>query len=211
MVQPISEQVMFAQSVSAILETLINQVLRYNLHGTRVLKPLSGKTLTLQLAELTFPLSFTVSDEKLHVISSEEHFDCRIITSINSLLALNKSQQLTELIKNDQLDIQGDLKIAQRFADLTQSLDIDWQTELAKRIGDVPTYKIGQLGRQLLQKLNFAAQQISADASEWLVHEKSLLVTAAELSYFSHNVCTLAQDASVLNQRLDHLIKHLNN
>lgn len=204
--QTISQQLMFAQALSALLETVINQFLRYNLHGTKALKPLSGKTLTVKLAELPFPLSFTISHEKIHVTTSDEHNDCCIITSISTLIELNKEQQLTDLIKNDKLDIQGDLKVAQRFSEIAQTLDIDWQSELAKRIGDIPAYKLGELGRQLVKKLNFASQQIQADASEWLVHEKRLMVTAAEISYFSDDVEQLAKKAHVLSQRIEQLI-----
>jgi ubiquinone biosynthesis protein UbiJ len=207
--QSISQQLMFAQTLSAVLETLINQFLRYNLHGTRALKPLSEKTLTVKLAELPFPLSFSVSDEKIHVTTNDEHNNCCLITSISTLIELKKEQQLTDLIKNDKLDIQGDLKVAQRFADIAQTLDIDWQSELAKRIGDIPTYKIGLLGRQLLNKLSFAAKQIPADASEWLVHEKRLIITAAELSYFSRDVEHTEQQAADLNHRIDQLMNRI--
>jgi ubiquinone biosynthesis protein UbiJ len=207
--QTISQQLMLAQTLSAVLETLINQFLRYNLHGTRALKPLSEKTLTVKLAELPFPLSFSVSDEKIHVTTNDEHNHCCLITSISTLIELKKEQQLTDLIKNNKLDIQGDLKVAQRFADIAQTLDIDWQSELAKRIGDIPTYKIGLLGRQLLNKLSFAATQIPADASEWLVHEKRLIITAAELSYFGRDVEHTEQQTADLNQRIDQLINRI--
>lgn len=207
MAQTLSQQLMFAQTLSALLETLINQFLRYNLHGTLALKPLAEKTLTVKLTELPFPLSFTINHEKIHVTTNDEHNDCCLITSISTLIELNKEQQLTDLIKNDKLDIQGDLKVAQRFAEIAQTLDIDWQSELAKRIGDIPAYKLGQLGRKLLSKLNFTTAQIQADASEWLVHEKRLMLTAAEMSYFSHDVEQVEQQVCDLSQRLEQLIK----
>lgn len=202
----ISQQFMFAQALSAVIETLINQFLKYNLSGTQALKPLSEKTLTVKLAELPFALSFSVSDEKIHVTTNDEHSDCCIITSIKTLVELKKEQQLTDLIKNDKLDIQGDLKVAQHFANIAETLDIDWQSELAKRIGDIPTYKLGRIGAKLLKKLNFATTQIQADASEWLVHEKRLLVTAAEIVSFSLDVERAEQKASALSQRIDELI-----
>ena len=202
----ISQQFMFAQALSAVIETLINQFLKYNLSGTQALKPLSEKTLTVKLAELPFALSFSVSDEKIHVTTNDEHSDCCIITSIKTLVELKKEQQLTDLIKNDKLDIQGDLKVAQHFANIAETLDIDWQSELAKRIGDIPTYKLAKIGAKLLKKLNFATTQIQADASEWLVHEKRLLVTAAEIVSFSLDVERAEQKASALSQRIDELV-----
>jgi ubiquinone biosynthesis protein UbiJ len=210
MPQTMSQQLMFAQALSAILEKLIEQFLRYNLHGTRALKPLSEKTLTVKLGELPFPLSFTVNNEKVHVSTSEAHYDCCLVTSVSTLIELQKEQQLTDLIRNDKLDIQGDLKVAQRFADIAQSLDIDWQSELAKRIGDIPAYKLGQLGRKIVDKLNFASQQIQADASEWLVHEKRLIVTSTELLSFSHDVDVIEQQLPKLSQRIENLINRFN-
>ena len=210
MPQTMSQQLMFAQALSAILEKLIEQFLRYNLHGTRALKPLSEKTLTVKLGELPFPLSFTVNNEKVHVSTSEAHYDCCLVTSVSTLIELQKEQQLTDLIRNDKLDIQGDLKVAQRFADIAQSLDIDWQSELAKRIGDIPAYKLGQLGRKIVDKLNFARQQIQADASEWLVHEKRLIVTSAELSSFNRDVDVIEQQLPKLSQRIENLINRFN-
>jgi ubiquinone biosynthesis protein UbiJ len=209
MPQTISQQLMFAQTLSAILETVINQFMGYNLHGTWALKLLSDKTLTIKLAELQFPLSFTVSDEKIHVSSNDEDNDCCLITSISSLIELKKEQQLTDLIKNNKLDIQGDLQVAQRFADIAQTLDIDWQSELAKRIGDIPAYKLGQLSRKLLKTLNFAGTKIQVDASDWLIHQKRLIITAAEMSYFNHDVEDVEQQVSALSQRLDKLTKHI--
>ncbi|SEL78730.1 ubiquinone biosynthesis protein UbiJ [Colwellia chukchiensis] len=203
----LGEPLLFAQALSAALETLINQLLRYNMQGTRALRPLSGKTLTVQLTELNMPLSFTISHEKVHVTSSDEHYHCCIRTSVSTLLAFNKNQQLTDLIKNDQLDIQGDLKVAQRFAEIAQTLDIDWQSEIAKRIGDMPTYQLGRVGRSLREKINFARTQIQADASEWLVHEQRLLVTAGELAYFSRDVEQVTAKLHALQQRLDALNK----
>lgn len=196
---------MFAQALCSVIEKLINQALVYNIHGARALKPLHEKTLTVKLAELGFPLSFYVNDDTIHVLASDEHNDCTLITSISSLVALKEQQQLTELIKQDKLDILGDIKVAQRFADIAESLDIDWQTELAKRIGDIPAYKLGQLGKNVLSKLTFAAEQIQADASEWFVHEKKMIVTESELTAFNKEVTQVTKELDDISQRIDAL------
>ena len=203
---------MFAQALSAVIETLFNQALVYNLHGTQALIPLNEKTLTLKLAELGFPLNFSVHAEKIHLTTGDlPESDCTLTTSIKTLVELKNQQKLTALIKQDKLDIDGDIKIAQRFAAIAESLDIDWRSELAKRIGDIPTYKIGQLGKSLVNKLNFAAQQIQADASEWLVHEKKLMVTGSELSSFYQQVAQTSAQVELVSQRIENLIKQQNN
>lgn len=201
---------MFAQTLSAVIEKLVNQALMYNLHGTRALMPLNEKTLTVKLAELGFPLNFSINSEKIHVTSGDRQNDCCLTSSIKTLIALKEQQKLTDLIKQGQLDIDGDIKVAQRFADIASSVDIDWRSELAKRIGDIPTYKIGQLGKNLAEKLAFARQQIQSDASEWLVHEKNILVTNSELSYYYQGVKQISEHVEQVSERIEHLINQHN-
>lgn len=201
----ISQQLLFAQALSAVIESLFNQALVYNLNGTRSLIPLNEKTLTVKLAELAFPLNFSVNNEKIHITSGIVAGDCTITSSIKTLLALKEQQKLTDLIKQGKLDIDGDIKIAQQFSAIAESLDIDWQSELAKRIGDIPTYKIGQFNKALAKKLSFALQQIQADASEWLVHEKNLIVTNNELSTFYLHLNHVTTQVEQVAQRIEHL------
>ncbi len=182
---------MYQQAICAVLEKTINKALLLSLNGTKGLIGINQKCLLVHLSEFGFPLSFVICEGKVLVTSLSEHPDCAIHTSIKTLIALKKEQQLTELIKQDKLDIEGDLKVAQQFAQLAETLDIDWQTELAKHIGDIPTYKLTQFGKNIGKKLNFATKQIEADSTEWLVHEKRLIVARSEISAFNLQVSEL--------------------
>jgi ubiquinone biosynthesis protein UbiJ len=189
------------------LERLVNKALALNLQGTQGLDKLEQKTLSIHLQEIGFPLSFTVSAQTVLINTLIEHTDCTINTSVNTLLLLKKEQQLTELIKQDKLDISGDIKVAQTFAHIAETLNIDWQSELAKHIGDIPTYKLTQTGKSIGSKLKFAAQQIQADASEWLVHEKKLVVTSSQISHFNQQVCDIEKQVEQLVQQTEILLK----
>ena len=193
---------MYQQVICTVLEKVINKALYLSLNGNGGLTSLNQKCLVVHLSELAFPLSYMVSEDKVLVTSLAEHPDCAIHTSIKTLIALKKEQQFTELIKQDKLDIVGDIKVAQQFAQLAETLNIDWQTELAKHIGDVPTYKLTQLGKKIGDKLMFAAKQIEADSTEWLVHEKRLTVTRSEISAFNLQVCELDIQTEALNEKL---------
>lgn len=198
------------QALSAVLETMINQALAMNMNNNSQLTLLFDKCLTINLAELGFPLCFHIVDNyqtfeapvSILVNGNAEHSDCTIDTSLKTLWQLKQDQQLTELIKQDKLNLQGDMKIAQQFLAFFEQLTIDWPSELAKHIGDVPTYKLLQLGNVLKQKLTFAQQQIQADSSEWLLHEQQLLVTDSELISFSNAVDSTVKDLAVLEQRI---------
>jgi ubiquinone biosynthesis protein UbiJ len=95
--------------------------------------------------------------------------------------------------------------VAQLFANIAESLEIDWQSEIAKHIGDIPTYKLSKFGKNVAKNFNSATQQIQADASEWLVHEKRLVVTSSQLHRFSQQVSEVSRQADTLSERIQRL------
>ena len=195
-------QIMHQQAFCSVLEKILNKALSLNIHGLQVLTPLEQKTLTLELAELAFSISFSINQQTILVTTLTERSDCQLKTSISTLVELQKEQQLTELIKQGKLDILGDIKVAQQFASVFEQLTIDWQSELAQHIGDIPTYKLSQFSLWLTDKMTFASQQIQADASEWLVHEKRLVVTNSQISAFNQQVKEVTSDVANIERRL---------
>ncbi|MFQ3339668.1 MAG: ubiquinone biosynthesis protein UbiJ, partial [Colwellia sp.] len=138
----LGKRLLLPQVATATFELIINKALALNNNKSVSFAAVAQKTLTLELAELPFTLCFTVntsaSKTLIIVRSGTEFSDCTINTSINTLNKLKAHKSLTQLIKQDELDITGDIKIAQQFANIAQSLEIDWQTELAKYLGDLP-------------------------------------------------------------------------
>lgn len=205
----VTSNLMISQILTSTLEILINKTLTFSTN-TASLEKLTQKTLTLVLEELGFPLSFTVCNTAesptIVVTTLTECADCTINTSISTLRELKAEQPITELIKQDKLDLTGDIKVAQQFASVAENLDIDWQSELANHIGDIPTYKLMQLGKRVSEKVQFATKQIKADTSEYIVHEKRLLVTRSQIDQFNQQVFEASEQVDQLDQRISQLI-----
>ena len=210
----ITSNLMISQLLTSTLEVLINKALSLSTTNAS-LENLTQKTLTLELADLGFPLSFTVyktiKNSQIMVTALTERADCTINTSLSTLRELKAEQQITELIKQDKLDLTGDIKVAQQFASVAENLDIDWQSELANHIGDIPTYKLIQLGKRVSTKVQFAAKQIKADASEYIVHEKRLVVTRSQIEQFNQQVVKVVEQVNELDQRISQLINNKSN
>ena len=205
----VTSNLMISQILTSTLEILINKTLTFSTN-TASLEKLTQKTLTLVLEELGFPLSFTVCNTAesptIVVTTLTECADCTINTSISTLRELKAEQPITELIKQDKLDLTGDIKVAQQFASVAENLDIDWQSELANHIGDIPTYKLMQLGKRVSEKVQFATKQIKADTSEYIVHEKRLVVTRSQIDQFNQQVFEASEQVDQLDQRISQLI-----
>lgn len=201
---------MLQQALTSSIELLINKVLSLNTSQIDLTK-LEQKTLTIILSELSFPISFSVNNNKIIVSALTERANCTINTSIKTLQALKAEQQLTELIKQDKLDLTGDIKTAQQFVHLAENLNIDWQSELAIHIGDMPTHKLMQVGKKIVNKFQFASKQIQADASEFIVHEKRLVVTRSQIEQFTQQVSQVSNQVDEISTRIEALTKGLSN
>jgi len=206
----IANELLLPQVLTAALELLINKALLLNINKGLSLQTVSEKTLTLELAELAFPLSFTVSSQAEVMVSSlTERSDCTISTSVSTLKKLKADQQITQLIKQGELDVIGDVKIAQQFAAIAQSLEIDWQSELAKHIGDVPTHKILQFGNKITKTLGKHSTQLQADVGEYIVHEKRLVATNGQVKRFNQQVADVSNKVDKINSRINTLFSQL--
>lgn len=201
---------MLQQVLTSSIELLINKVLPLNTSKID-LKKLEQKTLTIILSELSFPISLSVDNNEVIVSGLTDRADCTINTSIKTLQELKAEQQLTELIKQGKLDLAGDIKVAQQFANLAENLNIDWQSELATHIGDMPTHKLIRLGKKVNDKLQFAAKQIKSDASEYIVHEKRLVVTRSQIEQFNQQVSQVSSQVDDISARIETLTKGLSN
>ncbi|NMP16155.1 SCP2 sterol-binding domain-containing protein [Thalassotalea sp. Y01] len=203
------DQLMPKQALTALLETLANHLLALDNNTAAALEKLDNRSLTLLINEVGFPLTFHVSNQHINVIANKLNDDCLIATNLDTLIKLKDLELLTSLIKSGELDIIGDVKVAQQFAAIQENLDIDWQTLLAERIGDVPTHQLTKLLDWLQRKINFAKQQISEDASEYFLHEARLVVTEPEILDFNQQVAELAKQTDTLQQQLNSILAKL--
>ena len=192
------------QVLHIALETLINKSLLLSVEQPS-LAHLEQKTLTLELSDFTSPISFTVASNKLLVHANTERSDCTIKTSLRSLQKLKVEQQLTSLIKEGELDFLGDIKVAQQFSAVVEQLNIDWQSELANYIGDVPAHQLLSLGHKVTGKAKVTVKAMHNDVFEYLIHEKRLVVTHSEINIFNQGVSQVSAKVELLSRSLNKL------
>jgi len=212
----IMDFLLLPQMFSAAIETIINKALLINSNqdiNDNALNALDQASLTVQLVELSFPISLTVNAQDRHqpviVGAMVERSDCVISTSVSTLKKIKAEQQITQLIKAGELDVEGDIKVAQQFVNIAQQLTIDWQSELAKQLGDVPTHKLIALGNQISKKIKVTSEQIEKDMTEYLVYEKRLIVTSTQINHFNDTVKEVEHQTKKLSERVESLTKNV--
>ena len=213
----LTKRLLLPQAATASVELIINKALGLNHNKSVSFTAIADKTLTLELAELDFQLCFTVSTQAstttnqafVMVRTKSDASDCTIKTSLGTLKKVKNNQSLTQLIKDDELDVVGDIKVAQQFAAIAQSLEIDWRSEIAKHLGDVPTHKLLNLGHKFTQSVKAKGKQLEADIGEYIVHEKRLTVTTSQINNFNKKTKDIATQVEGVSARIDKLLAKL--
>ncbi|MCH2055974.1 MAG: SCP2 sterol-binding domain-containing protein [Thalassotalea sp.] len=203
---------MHPQLFCSVVESIANGAISLSPATKEKLPTLDEKRLAVHLQELGFSLVISQGQGKLLITSPSEDAiiaDCTISTSVSALKELKNEQQLTALIKADKLDIEGDMKVAQQFASLADSFDIDWPAELEKHIGDIATHKLITLGKKASTKAEFVKTQISSDASEYVVYEQQLVVTQPEIQGWVEDIDEVTKQSATIEQQIAQLTERL--
>jgi ubiquinone biosynthesis protein UbiJ len=189
------------QLICATLEKVLHKVLAMDPASSALLQKVQGKQLALQLQELPWRFVLSASSESLLLNQHNEKVDCVIATDLFTLQKLNDPSQLTRLIKQDKLQIEGDLQVAHHFSFLLQQLNPDWQQQLSGWLGDALAHKVSIAIKQLQLYIQSQFAQLEQAAVELTQDELALSPTQAELNQFSREV-------SQLQARLDLLSRH---
>ena len=119
-----------------------------------------------------------------------------------SLRLLGDPSQLTRLIKSDALQIEGDLQLAQQYANFLQQLNPDWQGALAGYVGDAATHKLVRLLQQLQSYCSLKWQQLQQSKMELVQDELKLTPVRAEYELFSQDLSKLTGRVELLRRQL---------
>lgn len=184
-------------------EALANHLLSLDEQSPERFKKVAHKRVRVTLTELGKPFTVQALDDSLRFSwVDNEPVDCHIMTRIAVLPELRDTANITRLIKADALDIDGDPLLAQQFSRLFVELDIDWQEQLAQRLGDVTAHFLSQAFARSRSWL----EQVLDDQKHWvrdvLIEEKQLLVSATEFETFKQHVQQLRATVDRLEREI---------
>jgi ubiquinone biosynthesis protein UbiJ len=201
----------FAQLMTSGVELAMNQLLKLDDDSQQRLKKLAGKSLQVTIKELPWPLLFTFSDQidvravitvDNNVGPISEPVDCLIELNLETLPKLKDSSQLTQLIQQKQLNLIGDIYVAQTFSALLKDLDIDWEEQLSGYTGDLVAHQTFASMRTLFDKAKTQIEQGAIELGEHLTQSNSIAVKPSEVIEFSEGVTRLRSATERLSARI---------
>ena len=195
----------FKQFISGLAEFGANEVLQLDDEHQTYLQPLSGKSLALTLLPIEQTIQLQFTDSRIDIILPTESdsglnkdsdteldndlkSDCHLTIQLSAIAQLRDSNQLTTLIKQDKLDIKGDLSVAQNLSALVNGLDLDLTEILTNKIGDVPAHTIMGTASSVINYTKYVKQHLDITLGEALIEEKQLVASPLALANFSDEV-----------------------
>lgn len=186
-----------------LLETGVNKLQQLDASAQQRRKMLDGIIIGVTLKELNKPLYFVISRQQIDILSQYEgQTDCFIRLNISALKKLQNNHQLTHLIKTEQLEVEGDIKLVQQFAQLLTEMDIDWEEQLSRKVGDVLAHKFCYYSKQAQQGVSSMRQKSERHLAQFITEELKLAPSALEVAYFCDQVTDIAKQVKRLDERI---------
>lgn len=188
----------FHSTIYSVIETGLNQALSLDPGTRKQMESLSGKCIRIHCQSPRLLLNILVCEQHLSLSANEAlQADVSIKGNASALMKLLVTKNTAKL-RQDGIVISGDVGLLGKFQAIIQNLDIDWEYQLSKLIGDIPTqfahdsiHSAGRFSKKTRHNLE-------EDIDNYLHEEARLFPSETELKEFYQSV-------DVLRLRVDRL------
>lgn len=191
------------------METTLNTLIDLDGRAAARLQPDHGRVVAIALRGTSLAFYF-IPDQNGHLQlfgDYEAGAECTIEGSpLDLMRASDKSQSSAQLF-GGHISLSGDTELGHRFSDTLGSLNIDWEEQLAKLIGDVAAHEVGRGTRDAVNEGQRISGLMQQNLSEYLTEEARLLPHRYEVEEWLHDIDTLRDDVERLQARVA-LLEH---
>ncbi len=194
------------------VEKLINKALSLDEETLHSLSKLEGKIIAFEFINTNLTVFLFPSEDGLSIHSAYENKpDVLIKGTPSNFIRMMASSKKEEASLPTDMQITGDIGLAQRFQDIMQNIEIDLEEPLSKWVGDTMAYQIGKFVRSGRRFATNTSQTLAMDISEYLRFEIEMLPDDMLVEEFSKNVDLLREDVDRFEQRINKLESKINN
>lgn len=199
----------FALLQSALLlplETTINGVLALDTASKARLLRLAGRTLALHATQPQMTLYISIRNTGLHLSTIHEGASAASLHGASSaLLGLLLRREHIDNLRDKNVELRGATAFVQELQALLLDLDIDWEYQLSKLIGDIPTQTLASGLREAGAFIRKTGYRLREDVSTYLHEESGVLPSATELEGFYQDLAKLRLRVDRLQARIEQL------
>lgn len=196
---------MSANPVSAVfdrLSAMLNRNVAQSERASALARQLEGRGLALVFEGTPLRFSFRVADGRIALDTRDAgEVDATLSGSPLSLLSL-VGPGAEDRLRGSSIRIAGDAEVAQRFRDLLQHTQPDFEEELSRVVGDVAAHQVANIARNFFDWGRKAADSFSTNVAEYLQEEGRDVPARVEVEEFLEAVDQLREATDRLDARL---------
>ena len=196
---------MSANPVAALFERLsvmLDRNVAQSERASALARQLEGRALALVLEGTPVTLYFRVADGHVAIDTRDAGAaDATLSGSPLSLLSL-AGPGAEDRLRGSSIRIAGDAEVAQRFRELLQQTQPDFEEELSRVVGDVAAHQVANFARGFLDWGRKAADSFSTNVAEYLQEEGRDVPSRVEVEEFLEAVDQLREATDRLDARL---------
>ena len=194
-------------TLTTLVEATVNRTLRLDPGAAARFGELNDKVIRLRITG-TNPIEIFVLPSETGLRLRERHegtADVTLTGDFPMFARFAMRRVVPDVVAAGDLQISGDIELGQRFQRLLESIDIDWEEQAARVLGDVAAHQLGNALRDLRHWSIQALQSLRLDTAEYLQEESHLLPSRTRLEEFRDAVETLRSEAENLEKRFERL------
>lgn len=192
----------------ATLEAAVNHCLQFDPDALQRVRALTGKIIGIELLGLN--LRFYLLPDSVGLQFQAEHHgevDVWLRGAPLSMMRMGLGGDQQKALFSGDVEIVGDTELGQQVRDIMNDLDLDWEEQLSKLVGDVVGHKLGNVVREVADWAAQTRNTVEQDVGEYLQEESRLLPHQQEVAPFLEAVDTLRADVDRIEARVQRLLK----
>lgn len=194
------------------VEKLVNKALNLDEETLHALAKLEGKVIAFEFSNTNLTVYLFPSITGLVINTVYEHKPDVLIkgSPTNFIMMLASSKQDNASLPTD-MQVMGDIGLAQRFQAIMQNIEIDLEEPLSKWLGDSVAYQLGKFVRSTSRLAANTGKTLAMDMSEYLRFETDMLPDDLLVDEFCKEVDVLREDVDRLSQQINKLEVKISN
>ncbi len=192
----------------ATLENAFNQYLSLDPEALPRFESMEGKVIAVEILGLNESVYLFPGADSIMVMSDfDGEADATISGSPIALAKLGVADDAASIMFSGEVKISGDTRLGNQFKKVLSQLNIDWEEQLSKFVGDVAAHQVGNAVQSFSKWFRRSKQSLELDVGEYLQEESRLIPTNAELNKFIKDVDVLREDVDRLQAHIERLKK----
>ncbi len=191
-------------SVLRRCERLLDRLIAESTPARRAAAALEGRSIAVEVSGAGLEIHCGVEDGGVSLsLEPGRPADVRVRATPLELVSLARAS--ADELKTARTRLEGDVHVAEKFAELARLARPDLEDELSRFVGDIAAHETAELARRLGAYAARARRALELDAAEYLQEEQRVLPGPLEVAAFTADVDRLRDDVERAAARLERI------